>query len=84
MIELAIVLTIKRCGQIEPDGTTLDLPTTSDEITVSNQDSKKEKMMANSYPKKGYSITDTIDFLALCIFFASYMIFNCIYVAVYV
>ena len=82
MIELAIVLTIKRYGEFEPEAT-VDLTTNSDEATVSNQDSKKEKIMANSYPKR-YSITDTIDFVALCIFFASYMIFNCIYIAVYV
>ena len=82
MIELAIVLSIKRYGEFEPD-TNFDVTTNSDELTVSNQDLKKDKTMANSCHKR-YSTTDTIDFIALCIFFASYTIFNCIYIAVYV
>ena len=82
MIELAIVLTIKRYGDFESE-TTIDVTTNSDELTVSNQENKKNKMMTNSISKR-YSITDTIDFIALCIFFVSYMIFNCIYIAIYV
>ena len=82
MIELAIVLSIKRYGEFEPDRN-FDVTTNSDELTVSNQDLKKDKTMANSCQKR-YSTTDTIDFIALCIFFAAYTIFNCIYIALYV
>ena len=82
MVELAIVLSIKRYGEFEPD-TNFDVTTNSDELTVSNQDLKKDKTIAKSCQKR-YSTTDTIDFIALCIFFASYTIFNCIYIALYV
>ena len=82
MIELAIVLTIKRYGEFEPE-TESDVTTNMVELTVSNQISKKDKMTSHSYSRR-YSITDTIDFIALCIFFVAYLIFNCIYIAIYV
>ena len=82
MIELAIVLTIRRYGEIE-SGTESDITTNMDELTVSNQVSKKYIVTSNSYSRRN-SITDTIDFIALCIFFVAYLTFNCIYIAIYV
>ena len=82
MIELAVVLTIKRMGEYRNPSAINALAINSinirpDDVTQSNLDLKNNR---KSNSKNTHNtVTDLIDFAALIIFFLSYIIFNCVY-----
>ena len=82
MLELAVVLAIRRIAEFYKGENINENKTPLDDLTQSNLDLK---IAAGSGPNKPRDkVTDVVDFAALLIFFFSYIIFNIMYIVCYV
>ena len=82
MIELAVVLAIKRIAEYDNTPNVNEINVTPDDATPNSSESKKGKIA--NFPKTRDKITDVIDFASLLIFFISYIIFNFMYITCHV
>ena len=78
MIELAVVLAIRRVAEYDNTPNMNEINVNLDDATQNGLESKNDKIA--NFIKSRDKITDVIDFASLLIFFFSYITFNFTYI----